>query len=218
MENSKIKIDEDFALLIVDMQYDFLPGGSLPVAEGDTIIDGINKIAEIFHLKSGKIIFTQDWHPPKHKSFASAYPDKKPGNPIQGDGLGPILWPDHCVQNSKGAEIVDSIKKELGICIIRKGYHTDIDSYSGFFDNDRKTKTGLAGYLKDLHVNRVAVCGLALDYCCFYTAMDAKKEGFDVFFIKDLSKGIDQPPGNIEKSLKKMSEIGIRIISIEDLI
>lgn len=208
-------IDKASALIVVDMQNDFLPGGSLEVKDGDKIIVGINYLAKIFHENSLPVIFTQDFHPGQHRSFARVQ-GKNPGDPIDEFGLGPILWPDHCVGNTFGARISDEIETKHGICIIRKGYHVNIDSYSAFYENDKKTKTGLAGLLKDLDIKKVYICGLALDYCCFYSAMDAKREGFDVYLIQDLTKGIDQPPNNVENALKKMIDAEISIISLEN--
>ncbi|MHA1730045.1 MAG: isochorismatase family protein, partial [Promethearchaeota archaeon] len=164
------------------------------------------------------VIFTQDWHPPKHGSFASSYPKKSPGDPIMKEGLGPILWPDHCIQNTDGAKIAKNIRLNYGICIVRKGFHQNIDSYSAFYENDKKTKTGLSGFLNDQKVKSVFICGLALDYCCYYTAMDAKKEGFKVYFIEDLTKGIDQPENNINNALNAMKKAQISIISMKDIL
>lgn len=207
----QLNIDEHSALLIVDMQYDFLPNGALPVEKGDEIISGINELAKKFYNDGGKVVFTQDWHPLGHKSFASAYEGKNPGDPISTPGLGPILWPDHCIQNTFGAQIHEDMLIHLAIAIIRKGYNPLIDSYSAFCDNDQQSKTGLAGFLKELNITKVYICGLALDYCCFYSAMDAKQEGFDVFFLKDLTRGIDQPVNNVQSSLQTMQSHGIRI-------
>ncbi|TFG17522.1 MAG: bifunctional nicotinamidase/pyrazinamidase [Promethearchaeota archaeon] len=203
------------ALIVVDMQNDFLPGGALPVAEGDQIIDGINELARKFYNKDKIVIFSQDWHPEGHASFASSHEGKNPGNPIEGvPGIGPVLWPDHCVQNTYGAEINERIEKKYGIAIIQKGTNPNIDSYSAFFENDKKTKTGLTDLLREKRIKNVYVCGLALDYCCFYTAMDAKSEGFNVFFIKNLTKGIDIPVKNIQNSLDSMTSAGIEIIEV----
>jgi nicotinamidase/pyrazinamidase len=208
-----IKIKKNAALLVVDMQNDFLPGGALAVVEGDQIIDGINQLAREFYNKDRIVIFSQDWHPKGHASFASSHKGKNPGDPIEGvPGIGPVLWPDHCVQNTYGAEISERIKKDYGIAVIRKGYNPSIDSYSAFFENDKKTKTGLSDLLRTKRVKTVYVCGLALDYCCYYTAMDAKSVGFNVFFIKNLTKGIDIPENNIQNSLESMKSAGIEVI------
>lgn len=210
--SDKMKVEKNSALLIVDMQNDFLPGGALAVEGGDEIIGGINDIANKFHDLDYPVVYSQDWHPEDHMSFASQYEDKQPGDLIESDVLGPVLWPDHCVQNTQGAEITEKINTKYGSLIIRKGYHREIDSYSVFYENDQETKTGLAGYLKDKNIQTIYICGLALDYCCFFSAMDASKDGFDVVFIKDLTRGIDDPEGNIEKSLENMNNAGIKIV------
>jgi len=207
------EIKKNSALIVVDMQNDFLPGGALAVKGGDQIIDGINKLARKFHEGGNYVVFSQDWHPKNHASFASSHKGKNPGDPIEGiPGIGPVLWPDHCMQHTFGAEINKRIKKEYGIAIIRKGYRENIDSYSAFFENDKKTTTGLADLLREKRVKTVYICGLALDYCCYYTAMDAKTEGFEVYFIKNLTRGIDLPQNNINNSLKSMESAGIEII------
>ncbi|MEJ2295781.1 MAG: bifunctional nicotinamidase/pyrazinamidase [Candidatus Lokiarchaeota archaeon] len=205
-----IKTSKDDALLIVDMQYDFMPGGALPVVEGDQIIQGINSVAEKFHTNLAKIVLTQDWHPRNHLSFASNHPGKEPGDPYQTKAIGPILWPDHCIPGTKGAEFHNDLQTTLAHAIIRKGYNPEIDSYSGFLENDKKSETGLSGLLKSLKVRRIFICGLALDYCCFATAMDGIDLGFKVYFLTDLTKGIDNPPGNISKSLEAMLKKGIK--------
>ena len=218
MENLKIKenieIKSNDALIIVDMQNDFIPNGALPVEGGDLIIDGINEIAKIFKDFSSNVILTQDWHPIGHLSFASSYPDKKPGDEIQTkDGaIGPILWPDHCVQGTKGAEFHKDLNTTLASAIIRKGRNPKIDSYSAFLENDKKSETGLAGYLKSIKVRRIFICGLALDYCVYFSAMDAVDFGFNVFSIVDLTKGIDQPPENISNALKNMTQKGVKFV------
>jgi nicotinamidase/pyrazinamidase len=203
------------ALIIVDMQNDFIPGGALPVEEGDLIIDGINEIAKRFKKNEGYVVLTQDWHPKNHKSFASSYPGKNPGDEYQSEGIGPVLWPDHCVQNTKGAEFHKDLKTELADKIVQKGTNPEVDSYSGFLDNDKKSKTGLADYLKSVNIERIFICGLALDYCCYFTAMDGIDFGFKVYFLVDLTKGIDLPPGNISTALKNMREKGIKFASMD---
>ena len=204
-----LELNEKFALIIVDLQNDFIPGGSLPVEGGDLIIKDINEVAEIFK-KQGQIILTQDWHPADHLSFASNHPGKKPGDEYQSEGIGSVLWPDHCVQNSEGAKFHKALKIDLADKIIRKGTNPNVDSYSGFLDNDKKSKTGLADYLKSNYIEKIFICGLALDYCCYFTAMDGSDLGFDVCFLVDLTKGIDLPPGNISNSLESMSNKGIK--------
>jgi len=214
----RISISNQDAIIIVDMQYDFMPGGALPVEEGDEIIQNINILAKKFKASSGKVILTQDWHPPEHLSFASNHPGKIPGDEYQTEAIGPILWPDHCVQGSKGAMFHDELNTVFAHAIIRKGYNPEIDSYSGFLENDKRSETGLAGLLKSLRISRIFICGLALDYCCFATAMDGEDFGFKVYFLADLTKGIDDPPGNISKSLESMVEKGIKFANRESFI
>ncbi|TFG21758.1 MAG: bifunctional nicotinamidase/pyrazinamidase [Promethearchaeota archaeon] len=207
-----ININEKDALLIVDLQNDFMPSGALPVENGDLIVDDINNVAETFKNKKSKVILTQDWHPNNHKSFASQYLDKNPGDAYQTEdgAIGPVLWPDHCVQDTEGANFHKNLKKNLGDAVIQKGMNPEIDSYSGFLENDKKTKTELAEKLKSLGVERIFICGLALDYCCCYTALDGVDLGFEVFLIVDLTKGIDLPPGNISNCLENMTNKGIK--------
>ncbi|MHA1821518.1 MAG: bifunctional nicotinamidase/pyrazinamidase [Promethearchaeota archaeon] len=207
------EINRDSALIVVDMQYDFLPNGALAVPKGDEIIKPINEFLKVFNDKQGTIIFTQDWHPKDHLSFAENHEGKKAGDPIQTKGLGPVLWPAHCVQGGPGAEIHKDLDTNLGDLILRKGTNPEIDSYSAFFENDGETRTGLSGYLKDRGIKKIFVCGLALDYCCYYTAKDAKREGFDVIFLEDLTRGIDIPENNIKNAKDDMEKLGIKIIN-----
>ncbi|MFX0179024.1 MAG: bifunctional nicotinamidase/pyrazinamidase [Candidatus Hodarchaeota archaeon] len=210
-----ISINHNDALLIVDMQNDFMPGGALPVEEGDQIIDDINSLALKFNTNHSKIVLTQDWHPRNHLSFASNHPGKSPGDEYQTEAIGPVLWPDHCVQGLKGADFHENLDKHLAHAIIRKGYNSQIDSYSGFIENDKKSETGLAGYLKSLSIKRIFICGLALDYCCYSTAIDGVDFGFEVYFLIDLTKGIDLPPGNISNALESMTNKGIKFAKFE---
>ncbi len=205
------KIDEKDAIIIVDVQYDFIPGGALPVEGGDLIIDEINEMAKKFKKVSRNVILTQDWHPPGHESFASSH-GKNPGDKFQTEdgAIGPILWPDHCIQGTKGAEFHKNLNTDFASAIIRKGRNPQVDSYSAFIENDKKTETGLRGYLKSLMTKRVFICGLALDYCCYFSAMDAVNFGFEVYVLVDLTKGIDLPPGNIARSLENMVNKGIK--------
>jgi nicotinamidase/pyrazinamidase len=214
----KMNLDSTTALIIVDMQNDFMPGGALSVEEGDQIIEGINQISKIFKNYNGKIVLTQDWHPKNHKSFASSYNNKNPGVEYHSDGIGPVLWPDHCVQGTKGAQFHDNLKIDLAHAIIRKGFNLEVDSYSGFIENDKKSETGLKGYLNSLKIKKIFICGLALDYCCYYTALDGLAFGFEVCFLVNLTRGIDLPPGNISKSLQDMRDKGIKFATKDNLI
>ncbi|MFX1387421.1 MAG: bifunctional nicotinamidase/pyrazinamidase [Promethearchaeota archaeon] len=213
----KIKIGAKDALIIVDMQYDFIPGGSLPVKEGDLIIKGINKISNLFKKNNAKIVLTQDWHPQNHLSFASNHLGKSPGDEFTSENgaIGPVLWPNHCVQGSKGAEFHKDLKIDLADTIIKKGMNPNVDSYSGFQDNDKKSETGLREYLNSNKIKRIFVCGLALDYCCYYTAMDGFEFGYEVYFLVDLTRGVDLPEGNIKNAFESMKTKGIKFLNME---
>ncbi len=212
-----IKIDKKDALIIVDMQYDFIPGGSLPVKEGDLIIEGINEITKLFKKKTAQVVLTQDWHPHNHLSFASRHPGKSPGDEYKSkDGsIGPVLWPDHCVQGTKGAKFHKDLKVDLADKIFKKGMNPSVDSYSGFQDNDKKSETGLREYLNSKKIKQIFVCGLALDYCCYYTALDGFNFGYKVYFLVDLTRGVDLPEGNIKTALETMKKTGIKFVNNE---
>jgi len=203
----------DGALIIIDMQNDFCPGGALAVPGGDKIIPIINKLSGKFE----KVVATQDWHPKNHVSFASNHKGKKEYDVIEHKGMEQILWPDHCVPGTQGSEFHPGLDTNNVDLIIRKGTHQDIDSYSAFRENDKKTITGLEGYLGSLEIKKTYICGLALDYCVLYSAMDAKKLGFETYVIIDATKGIDSPEGSINNSLNKMRKIDIKIIESKDL-
>jgi nicotinamidase/pyrazinamidase len=174
-------------LILVDIQNDFIPGGTLPVPQGNEIIKLVNELQNSFDL----VAATQDWHPGNHKSFATQHPGKKKFETISLHGLDQVLWPDHCVQGTNGAEFHSDLSMNNVEAVFRKGMNPDIDSYSGFFDNGYKKSTGLAGYLRDRGVKKVYVCGLAADYCVAYTAKDALKENFETYVIEDATRAID---------------------------
>jgi nicotinamidase/pyrazinamidase len=174
-------------LILIDIQNDFIPGGSLPVRQGNEIIKLVNELQGSFEL----VVATQDWHPDNHKSFATQHPGKKQFETISLHGLDQVLWPDHCVQGTKGAEFHDDLNMNKVEAVFRKGMNPDIDSYSGFYDNGYKKATGLAGYLRDRGVKKVYLCGLAADYCVAYTAKDALKENFETYVIEDATRAID---------------------------
>lgn len=174
------------ALIIVDIQDDFLPGGKLAVPEGDKVIPAINELAGHFELT----IATQDWHPANHKSFATGHPGKKPGDKILLQGLEQVLWPVHCVIGSKGAELSSQLRTDKIQRVFQKGTDPEIDSYSGFFDNGRKKSTGLHYFLKSWNVDTVVIVGLAADYCVKYTALDALKLGYRTFVVTDATKAV----------------------------
>ena len=174
-------------LLVVDMQNDFCPGGQLAVAGGDEIIPVIHRIAPFFE----HIVLTQDWHPPNHQSFASAHPGKRPFEQVQVSYGEQTLWPDHCVQGTSGAEFHPALHLPQAELILRKGFRPRIDSYSAFFENDRATATGLAGYLRERNLTRVFLAGLAYDYCVAYSALDARRLGIPAVVVRDACRAID---------------------------
>lgn len=213
----EVKVTDKDALIIVDMQNDFIPSGALPVEGGDEIIEPINSLAEKFHDRGTIIVMTQDWHPPGHLSFASSH-GKKPFEPYESVGIGPVLWPDHCVQGSKGAEFHSDVETRLAKAIIRKGYNPKIDSYSVFIENDMKTHTGVSGYLQTLGRTRIFICGLALDYCVYYSAKDGRNLGFEMVIPIDLSKAIDSPQDHLSNALDFMARKGVRFVKSEDIV
>ncbi|MFD1771754.1 bifunctional nicotinamidase/pyrazinamidase [Sphingobacterium suaedae] len=176
------------ALIIVDMQHDFLPGGSLAVAGGHELIPIINSLQERYEL----VVATQDWHPPDHGSFASQHEGMRPFETTTLQGLPQVLWPDHCVQGSYGAQFPETLHSKKMAAVFRKGMDRNIDSYSGFYDNGRRRRTGLTGFLMELNVREVHVCGLAADYCVFFTAMDSLAEGFQTVILHEATKAIDE--------------------------
>ena len=199
------------ALILVDIQNDFMPGGPLAVPGGDEIIPLVNELQNSFSL----VVATQDWHPQSHKSFASNHPGKKAFESIMLHGLEQVLWPDHCIQGSIGAQIHPSIIVNKVEGIFRKGMDPEIDSYSGFYDNGYKKSTGLAGYLRERKIKKVYVCGLAADYCVYYTAKDSLKENFETYFIEDATRAID--PNGFVKAMENILFSGGQIIKSEAL-
>jgi len=199
-------------LVIIDMQLDFLPGGSLEVPEGDEIIPVINKIQNHFDL----IIASQDWHPENHISFASNHNKKNPFEIIEWQGLQQVLWPNHCVQNAQGAMFHPDLEMKKVEAIFRKGMDWQIDSYSAFYDNGHKKNTGLAGYLHERKASDLYFCGLAADFCVRFSILDALKEGFSATVIEDATKPIDKE--NFLKLKKELSETGCKITNSRSLI
>lgn len=209
-----IEIKPDDVLLVVDMQYDFMPGGNLAVSGGDEIVPLVNALARKFR----NVVLTQDWHPADHISFASQHSGKAPFETVELDYGLQVLWPDHCVWNSHGAEISRDLDIPHAQLIIRKGYNRAIDSYSGFQEADRETLTGLAGYLGERDVGRLYVVGLATDFCVAWTAIDGAAGGFDVTVIEDATRAIDAN-GSLEKAWADMDAAGVqRIMSGEILV
>ena len=196
------------ALIIVDVQNDFCPGGVLAVREGDQIVPVINRLQPRFDL----IVATQDWHPANHGSFAANHPGRQPGEVIELAGLPQTLWPVHCVQGTRGAELHPGLDRSRISEIIRKGTEPTIDSYSGFFDNGRRAATGLEQFLRDRLVDKVYVCGLATDYCVKATALDALSLGFKTHVIEDASRGVDLRPDDVQRAIEEMRANGVIVV------
>jgi nicotinamidase/pyrazinamidase len=192
-------------LLVVDVQYDFMPGGALAVAKGDEVVPVINALLPRF----GNVVLTQDWHPKGHASFASAHAGKKPFETTRLGYGDQVLWPDHCVQGTPGAAIHADLQATKAQLVIRKGFHDGIDSYSGFIEADRRTSTGLAGYLKERGIRKVYVCGLATDFCVAWTALDARRTGFETTLIEDASRAIDLN-GSLAQAWKDLAAAGVQ--------
>ena len=194
-------------LLVTDVQNDFLPGGRLAVPDGDAVVPAINRLARAF----ANVIATQDWHPPGHISFASAHPGMAPFETIEQPYGRQVLWPDHCVQASKGAELAANLDVPHAALVLRKGYHMQVDSYSTFNEADGRP-TGLAGYLRERGIGRVCVVGLATDFCVAYSAIDARKAGFDVVVIEDACRAIDTA-GSLAAAWESMARAGVARIT-----
>jgi nicotinamidase/pyrazinamidase len=191
-------------LIIVDVQNDFLPGGALAVPGGDEIISAVNRLARRFE----NVVLTQDWHPAGHVSFAASHAGRKPFETIELAYGAQVLWPTHCVQGSKGAEFAAALDVPHAQMIVRKGFHREVDSYSGFLEADRKTPTGLAGYLRERGLERCYIIGLATDFCVAWTALDARRLDFEATVIEDACRGIDTG-GSLERAWKEMEAAGV---------
>ena len=202
------------ALILVDLQNDFLPGGALAVPRGDAVIPIANRLQPRLPL----VVATQDWHPVGHGSFASSHPGHQPGELLELGGLPQILWPDHCVQGSRGAELTPRLDGARVEAVLRKGTDPMIDSYSGFFDNGQRKSTGLADYLRGRGVDEVLVMGLATDYCVRYTALDARRLGFRTGLIEDGCAGVELRPGDIAAALEEMRQAGVQVLRSQDLL
>ena len=194
------------ALIIVEVQNDFLFGGSLAVENGDDIITVVNKIQQDFDL----VVATQDWHPAGHLSFASSHEGKAPFDIIDLGGVEQVLWPDHCVQGTPGAEFSSLLDMRNVHAIFRKGMDTKVDSYSGFFDNNKAHRTGMAGYLRDQEVSDIYIAGLAADYCVYYTARDGQELGFQTHYIENATKAIRHD--SYEEAIKDLKKQGVEIM------
>lgn len=196
------------ALIIIDLQLDFCPGGALAVQEGDLIVPVINDLIK----RADLVIATQDWHPADHVSFASNHAGRSLYETITVDDIEQTLWPDHCVQGSSGADLHPELQLDGCSLILRKGMSPTLDSYSAFYENDRKTPTGLHGYLQELGVTDVDLCGLATDYCVHFSAVDAVNLGYGTTVILDAVRGVDVPEGNVAKSLTRLESLGVRLV------
>ena len=205
-------IDARSVLVAVDLQYDFMPGGNLAVTRGDETVPAVNRLASRFT----NVVLTQDWHPPGHASFASSHPGKKPFETIRLSYGEQVLWPDHCVQNTRGASLHKDLSVPHAQLVIRKGYHEGVDSYSTFYEADRKTPTGLVGYLKQRGLSRVFLAGLATDFCVAWSAVDAAREGFETWVVEDACRAIDLN-GSLARAWADMSAAGVGRTSSGDL-
>ena len=208
-----MQISPRSALLVIDVQNDFTPGGQLAVPEGDLIVPLINRLSGLFK----QVIIAQDWHPSGHASFASSHPGRQPYEVIQLPYGEQTLWPDHCVQGSAGAEFHPDLKLPHAQLIIRKGCNPDIDSYSAFLEGDRQTPTGLAGYLKERGIDTVYMVGLALDFCVMFSALDARAAGFNTFVVLDACRAIDME-GSLATAMERMQTAGVGLIQSNQLI
>jgi nicotinamidase/pyrazinamidase len=202
------------ALILVDLQNDFCPGGALPVPEGDRVIEVVNRLQPHFDL----VAATRDWHPADHGSFAANHPGRRPGEVIELDGLDQILWPVHCVQDTAGARFHPGLDRGRIARVFRKGTDPRIDSYSGFFDNGHRRATGLGDYLTGQGVTEVYVCGLATDYCVKFTALDAVGLGFGTRLIRDACRGVDLEPGDVDKAIAEMQGRGVRVVESGEIL
>ena len=201
------------ALLMIDIQNDFMPFGSLPVAEGDAVVAVANAIAPAFDL----VVATQDWHPAGHGSFASAHPGHVPGDVVELGGVSQTLWPDHCVQNTPGASFHSGLDVAAIDHVVRKGTDPAIDSYSGFFDNGHLKDTGLAAFLAEKGVHEVWLVGLATDYCVRFSALDARAAGLSCVLVLDGVRGVDLAPGDVDSAVEEMRSAGCRVTTSAEL-
>jgi nicotinamidase/pyrazinamidase len=220
---------ETSALVEIDVQNDFCPAytgpdgthyadGALAVNRGGEVVEPLNWAARIFARHGGKVIATQDWHPEGHVSFASSHPGEKQGTAIETDGnASQMLWPDHCVQGEQGAAFHALLDTRPVSLIVRKGYRRELDSYSAFFENDRKTATGLEGYLRHLHISTLVFGGLATDYCVLYSALDAIKLGFETIILSDAVRAVGYPEGSEEKALAVLHHFNARFTKSHEL-
>ena len=202
-----MKREDRDVLVIVDVQNDFCPGGALAVPQGDQIVPAVNRLATEF----AHVVLTQDWHPRGHASFASSHPGKQPFDTAEVSYGQQILWPDHCVQRTRGADFHPDLDVPHAELVLRKGFRTAIDSYSAFFENDRRTPTGLVAYLKERRLERITLCGLATDFCVFYSALDGRHAGFEVTVATGACRGINVD-GSLDRAMRSMKEAGVTLL------
>jgi nicotinamidase/pyrazinamidase len=200
--------DDRDILLIIDVQNDFCPGGALAVPQGDEIVPAVNRLAAEF----AHVVLTQDWHPRGHASFASSHPGKQPFETTELAYGQQILWPDHCVQGTPGAAFHPGLDVPHAELVVRKGFRSAIDSYSAFLENDHRTPTGLAGYLNERGFQRITLCGLATDFCVFYSAIDGRAAGFEIGVVTNACRGIDVD-GSLGFALRSMREAGVSLLT-----
>ena len=206
------KLDDATALIIIDAQYGFMPGGGLAVADGDAIVPVVNRIAPRF----ANVVLTQDWHPADHISFAANHPGRAPFETITLPYGEQVLWPTHCVQGTRDAALHDDLRVPQAQLIIRKGFHRDVDSYSAFMEADRRTSTGLAAYLKARGITKLYLCGLATDYCVAWSAQDARAAGFEATVIEDACRAIDLN-GSLARAWADMAAAGVGRVQSTDI-
>ena len=204
--NAKLVPREHDVLLVIDVQNDFCSGGALAVPQGEAVVPPINQLAQRFE----HVVLTQDWHPPKHLSFASSHPGRQPFDSVEMLYGTQTLWPDHCIQGSRGAAFHPDLQIPHAELTLHKGYRRQIDSYSVFYENDRSTPTGLRGYLQERGFKRLFLVGLATDYCVLYSALDARREGFDVVVLQQACRAIDLD-GSLASALAAMQAAGVEL-------
>ncbi len=201
------------ALILVDIQNDFVPGGALAVPHGDGVVAVANRLMPRFEL----VTATKDWHPADHVSFASCYEGKQPGDVVEVDGLPQVLWPAHCVQGTPGAEFVAGLNVAGIHRVVEKGTDPQVDSYSGFFDNGRTRSTGLEDFLKQRGARRVYIMGLATDYCVKFTALDAAGLGFETYLVLDGCRGVELKPGDVDRAVEEMKRAGVCVFNSDSI-
>ncbi len=208
-----VRPGEGDVLVVIDVQYDFCPGGALAVPDGDAVLPIVNRLTQ----RLPHMVVTQDWHPAGHQSFASSHPGKAAFDTVTVSYGEQILWPDHCVQGTRGAELHAELDIDRAGLVIRKGFRREIDSYSAFFENDKSTKTGLAGYLRERGAVRLVMVGLALDFCVRYSAEDARRLGFEVVVVEDGCRAIDMG-GSLAATRASFAELGVELRACDEIV